>query len=274
MSAERSSVPLVATDLDRTLIYSRAAIEEYGGGGDTVAVERYQDADASFMTATAATHFSGLHRAASIVPTTTRTPEQLARIALPGPPAQFAIAANGGVLLVDGRPDPAWESVVAKRLATVAGPAEVLDHVESVCRAEWTKSVRTACAMFCYAVLDRDRVPTGLLEEEKHWADARGWQVSLQGSKLYWVPRPLTKSAAVAEVREREASTSVIAAGDSLLDADLLLGADVAIAARHGELVAGGWRAAHVDVTDAVGIRAGEEIVSWFAARLASDQGR
>ena len=32
---------------------------------------------------------------------------------------------------------------------------------------------------------------------------ARGWQLSLQGRKLYWVPRALTKSAAVAEVARR-----------------------------------------------------------------------
>ena len=46
--------------------------------------------------------------------------------------------------------------------------------------------------------------------------------------------------------------------------------ADRGIAARHGELVASGWRAAHVTVTAGSGVRAGEEIVDWFAAALAA----
>lgn len=269
MTGRLATKPLIATDLDRTLIYSRAAVDGLGDdGGDVVAVERYQNADVSFMTTAAASLFASLHRDALIVPTTTRTPQQLARIVLPGPTARYAIAANGGVLLVDGRSDPDWDANVSTRLATVTAVDDVRSHVELVCRPEWTRTVRTACAMFCYAVIDRDRMPPGFADEESVWADARGWRVSLQGRKLYWVPRPLTKSAALAEVRRRTAPSTVLAAGDSLLDADLLLAADVGIAARHGELVAAGWSATHVDVTDAVGIDAGEEIVSWFAVRL------
>jgi hypothetical protein len=38
--------------------------------------------------------------------------------------------------------------------------------------------------------------------------------------------------------------------------------------ARHGELVASGWSAPHVDVTRHSGVRAGEEVVAWFGAQL------
>src|SRR5206468_11420132 len=67
-------------------------------------------------------------------------------------------------------------------------------------------------------------------------AEERGWQLSMQGRKLYWVPRSLRKSAAVAEVARRTEADTVAAAGDSLLDIDLLEHADIGIAARHGEL--------------------------------------
>ena len=139
-----------------------------------------------------------------------------------------------------------------------------------MCRPEWTRTLRNAEGLFCYAVLERDRMPAGFLAEAAAWADGRGWQLSLQGRKLYWVPRALTKSAAVAEVARRVGADVTYAAGDSLLDADLLAAADRGIAARHGELVASGWRAAHVAVTAASGVRAGEEIVDWFAAALAA----
>jgi hypothetical protein len=60
----------------------------------------------------------------------------------------------------------------------------------------------------------------------------------------------------------------MIAAGDSLLDVDLLEAADRGIVARHGELVASGWQVPTVDVTSSSGVQAGAEIVDWFAARV------
>jgi phosphoserine phosphatase len=83
----------------------------------------------------------------------------------------------------------------------------------------------------------------------------------LQGRKLYWVPEQLTKSAAVAEVAARAGATSVLAAGDSLLDVDMLLAADRAVHPAHGELFERGWSAPRVARTAARGALAGEELV-------------
>jgi hypothetical protein len=260
--------PVVATDLDRTLIYSHRAIVAHGDEHRALTVvERHDGADASWMTAAAAERFAELHRHAVVVPTTTRTLEQLRRVELPGPPARYAIAANGGVLLVDGAIDRAWTRAVTRGLAPVATLAEIWDHAGRVCRPEWTIKLRNAEGLFCYAVLHRSRIPAGFVAETRQWAGERGWEVSLQGRKLYWVPRPLTKSAAVAEVSRRCGGGPVYAAGDSLLDADLLAAADAGIMARHGELAAAGWHADHVEVTSRAGVRAGEQIVRWLEQR-------
>jgi hypothetical protein len=260
---------MVASDLDRTLIYSRGALEAHG---DTkralVAVERHEHKDASWMTTSAAEAFAALSEHALVVPVTTRTPEQWHRVRLPGPPARYAITANGGVLLVNGRADHSWDATVAAELAQAAPLAEIWAHASQICRPEWTVKLRNARGMFCYAVLHRKRVPPGFLAEAAGWAEQRGWQLSLQGRKLYWVPRSLKKSAAVAEVARRAETEVVVAAGDSLLDVDLLEEADRGIAARHGELVASGWTAPNVAVTERSGVLAGAEIVEWFAAEV------
>ncbi|WP_375478423.1 HAD family hydrolase [uncultured Jatrophihabitans sp.] len=257
---------LVATDLDRTLIYSLSAA---GHAPNLVPVERRRDADVSWMTARAAAVYARLTAAATVVPVTTRTPEQWQRITLPGRPPRHVIAANGGVLLVAGRRDAAWDATVAARLTEVAPLAAVRAHAERVCRADPGARLRDACEMFCYAVLDGG-LPAEVLAEAAAAATAFGWQLSLQGRKLYWVPRTLTKSAAVTEVARRVGADRVLAAGDSLLDADLLEHADRGVVAQHGELVASGWRAPHVDVTTARWAAAGEEIVRWFAAELSA----
>ena len=79
---------------------------------------------------------------------------------------------------------------------------------------------------------------------------------------------------AVAEAARRSNADRVLAAGDSLLDADLLLHAHAGIAARHGELVTSGWQAANVTVTAHHGIRAGEEIVAWLSAQVELSRSR
>jgi predicted metal-dependent hydrolase len=66
-------------------------------------------------------------------------------------------------------------------------------------------------------------------------------------------------------VARRTEANAVLAAGDSLLDRDLLELADRGIAARHGELVSSGWRLPTVAVTEQSGVRAGQEIVEWLA---------
>lgn len=222
------------------------------------------------MTATAAATFTALHADALVVPVTTRTPEQWHRVRLPGPPSPYVITANGGILLVNGRIDHSWDAIVAVELKEAAPLAEIWTHASQVCRPEWTVKLRNARGLFCYAVLHRKRVPPGFLAEAAGWAEQRGWQLSLQGRKLYWVPRSLTKSAALAEVARRVESGYTLAAGDSVLDADLLESADRGIAARHGELVASGWRASRVEITEHSGVRAGQEIVEWLHRQVLS----
>lgn len=92
------------------------------------------------------------------------------------------------------------------------------------------------------------------------WCGPRGWNVSQQGRKIYTMPNPVTKSAAIREVHNRltadrtlHANSIVLAAGDGVLDIDLLEHADFAIRPRHGELEETRWQHPNVTVTAARG---------------------
>jgi hypothetical protein len=260
---------LLATDLDRTLIYSASAAGAMDG--DAVTVERLDGRPLSFMTATAAGQLAELARAHVVVPVTTRTPAQFARVRLPGPPARYAVAANGGVLLVDGEPDPAWTLTMRKALRPVAPLEAAVATLGAVCDPAWASPIRTAVDLFCYVVVDRLTLPDDVAHRLRSWAGPAGWQVSLQGRKLYLVPGPLTKSAAVAEVARRAGTERLLAAGDSLLDIDLLAAADRGVHPGHGEIAESGWSAPTVDALTSTGLRAGEEITAWFATFVASE---
>ncbi|MEU5161437.1 HAD family hydrolase [Streptomyces sp. NPDC020875] len=270
MTTGSRAVRLVASDLDRTLIYSAAALGL--DGPDALAprllcLEVYQSKPLSYVTETAAGLLARLAAETVFVPSTTRTREQYGRIRLPGPPPAYAICANGGHLLVDGVSDPSWRRAVAARLTDECAPlAEVRGHLLAVADPAWLLKERTAEDLFAYLVVDRDRLPDGWVGELADWAGPRGWTVSLQGRKIYAVPRPLTKSAAVREVARRTGATEILAAGDSLLDADLLLAADRAWRPGHGELADSGWTGPKVEALAETGVAAGEEILLRFLA--------
>ncbi|XTP10971.1 HAD family hydrolase [Streptomyces albus subsp. chlorinus] len=231
-------------------------------------VETYEHRPLSFMTEEAAALLARLAARTVFVPATTRTPEQYRRVRLPGPPPRFAVCANGGHLLVDGVSDPEWRERVRERLTGCAPLEEVRAHMLSRARPAWLLKERVADGLFAYLVVERALLPGTWVEELADWAAPRGWSVSLQGRKVYAVPQPLTKSAAVAEVARRTGAGRVHAAGDSLLDADLLQAADLAWRPSHGELADSGWTAPRLRILPERGVLAGERILREMTTEL------
>ncbi|MFE3635177.1 HAD family hydrolase [Streptomyces sp. NPDC059168] len=259
---------LVASDLDRTLIYSAAALAltmPDARAPRLLCVEVHESRPLSYMTETAAQLLTDLGDAAVFVPTTTRTRKQYQRINLPGPPPAYAICANGGHLLVDGVADHDWHTRVLARLADECAPLdEIREHLVRTADPVWARKHRIAEDLFAYLVVERELLPDDWVKELAAWAENRGWGVSLQGRKIYAVPRPLTKSAAVREIARRTGAELTLAAGDSLLDADLLLAADRGWRPGHGELADTRWTAPAVTALAERGVLAGERITREF----------
>jgi hydroxymethylpyrimidine pyrophosphatase-like HAD family hydrolase len=276
-SLSRTSRVLVASDLDRTLIYSSGALalampDEYAPR--LLCVEVHEARPLSFMTEAAARLLAELADTVRFVPATTRTRKQYRRIKLPGRQPRYAICANGGHLLVEGRTDHDWNAEMRRRLAGACAPLEeIRAHLAATGDPEWVRKERVAEDLFAYLVVDRDLLPAGWVKDLAAWAEPLGWTVSLQGRKIYAVPKPLTKSAALAEVVRRTGVDQVLAAGDSLLDADLLMAADAGWTPGHGELADTGWTAPHVAALGAYGVAAGEEIVRRMLVRAGVDVG-
>jgi hypothetical protein len=259
---------LVASDLDRTLIYSAAALAltmPDARAPRLLCVEVHEARPLSFMTETAAQLLTDLGDTAVFVPTTTRTRKQYQRINLPGPQPTYAICANGGHLLVDGATDQDWHGSVLARLADECAPlAEVQEYLTKTADPLWLRKQRIAEDLFAYLVVERELLPEEWVKELAAWAENRGWTVSLQGRKIYAVPKPLTKSAAVREVARRTGAELTLAAGDSLLDADLLLAADRGWRPGHGELADVAWTAPAITALPERGVLAGERILREF----------
>lgn len=267
---------VVASDLDRTLIYSPSALMLTMPDHQAprlVCVEVYNGRPLSFVTESAAWSLTLLADAGTLIPATTRTVEQYQRIHLPGPPARFVLCANGGRLLRDGEEDLDFTAAVAVRLESACAPlAEVAAELRRTSAVPpgvtaFVEKVREASGLFCYAVVDRATMPAGWVEDLAAFAALRSWGVSVQGRKVYCVPTALTKAAAAREVACMLDADRMVAAGDSLLDADLLEMADAAMRPGHGELAESGWARPHVRVTSARGVLAGQEMAAWMVAQ-------
>lgn len=277
-STPDSPAPATMTciDLDRTVIYSTNALGLTMPDREAprlLCVEVYQNLPLSYLTERAAVLLAQLAERTTLVPVTTRTAEQFHRVQLPLPAPnkqtrRYAITSNGGQILVDGEPDPAWAAQIARAVGGCASLREIQQHLAEVSSPDFVDAVRTASDLFVYAVVQREKLPIGWVEELTDFGAANGWQVSVQGRKVYLVPKPLTKSAAIAELRQRTGAEVVLAAGDSLLDKEMLEVADLAVRPASGELAATGWTLPHVHKITQPGVLGGERLIEWLMTKV------
>lgn len=266
---------MVACDLDQTLIYSAnsMALESPDSSAPVMVVaEVYEGAPLSFMTRTAWVTLERLVDETIFVPITTRTVQQFRRVNIPGRDKGYAVTTNGAVLLHNGVPDQGWAQHIQASVAAKCAPLEeVRSRLLGSIKPAAILRGRVAEDTFVYSIVKRDELPADYLEELNGWCQERGWTTSLQGRKLYCVPSPVTKEAALAEVRRRHPVDVLVAAGDSKLDAGILELADVAIRPAHGELDQAAFRLAHLGVTSTSGILAGEEILRFAASHAGAE---
>lgn len=230
---------MFATDLDRTIVYSRKALDDLGPAinDQMTPVEIKEGKELSYMTMKAFELLKEVSREVMLVPVTTRTTQQYKRIFIFNDqiPVKYAVTFNGAEVLYEGNPLPDWrESIHAKLGKECAGHDELkqilqkdLYHVNG--------QLKSAEGLFIYYLLE-EKLDGERVNDFRRAAAAYGWRVSYQGRKLYFMPNPISKGEAVAFIKEREEIGTVIGAGDSLLDEDFLVKCDYSFIPSHGEL--------------------------------------
>lgn len=210
------------SDLDNTLIYSY----KHNIGRDKTCVEIYENREISFMTNKTFALLKHIKNRVTFVPTTTRTVEQYQRIDLGIGTPQYALACNGGVLLVDGKEDMDWylESVeLARESQSELKSAELFLEKDKYRIFE----LRNIMGLFVYT---KSSEPGKTIEELKKRLDLSLVDVFHNGVKIYVVPKKLSKGEAVLRLKKKLRARTIIAAGDSEFDLSMLQAADIAIA--------------------------------------------
>ena len=256
---------IFASDLDRTLIHPYRTLPEARFPEAPVA-EVYEGRPITVCSLETLSLLDELAALDAFVAVTTRSLHQLQRVEPLWERARrsWAICANGATLLAHGEVDREWKTVVDELCGGCASAAEAEAAVYAAFGPAgpegWLLRVRDCDERFLYAICELARLPEGLAAAASEAMRPLGWQAVLHGRKLYLLPAGLTKLRCVEYLAERVGATVVAAAGDSLLDAELLAAADLAWCPRDSELVA--WNAVPegVRVTEGEHIDAAEEI--------------
>ncbi len=266
---------VVSSDLDRTLIYSPAALQLSDADEQVptlAAVEVLEGRPHSFMTLRAARQLTRVAEAATFVPTTTRTVAQFRRVRFVDIAPEWAVTSNGGNILFRGEVDQGWHRRLEAQIdATGTSLAQVKHELREHTDPSWALKRRVGDELFCYLVVDPALMPDDFLPWWHQWCAERGWVVSVQARKVYAIPSPLSKENAIAEVMARVGGQRLLAAGDGALDAGLLRVADAGFRPPHGELDELGWLHPTVVVGSRPGVAAGEDVSTWFADQLGLD---
>jgi len=298
---------LITTDLDRTLIFSSRATAQLGGALPADPVEMLGVRTAARQTAAGQTAgelcraardaLAALPGHARICVATSRSIIRLRRLRLPFA-VPYAIAANGGVVLVNGEPDPEWMARIAGLVGRAAPAAEVRavlagagDSSAGFARAgvrgwdaglaasgatagpHWLVRMGDEDDMCCLAIVEPGLLPPADLATIAGQCMELGWEASLIGRKLYAFPAGFGKEHAAAFVAKKVAAEVGaeplrLAAGDTEHDRLMLAQADQAWVPAGSDLAA--RRPGAFAVTSQPGHAAAAQITQeWLNACLA-----
>ena len=209
------------SDLDNTLVYShRVSLP-----GKRIVVEYLNDCIQSYMTKKTYDFFSESN-GIFLIPTTTRTCEQYARLS--GTFAKFgcryALVCNGGILLDNNGIDLEWLSET-KRIA--GDELSALNDARDIFLRFFPKErIHYANDIMLYAKTDTPALDAARLTSI---LNTKSLNVYYDNRKVYCIPASITKGTAMKRFSNRMGITRTIAAGDSIPDIPMLRISDSAI---------------------------------------------
>ncbi|MFE8695795.1 HAD family hydrolase [Cytobacillus sp. FJAT-53684] len=257
---------MFASDLDRTLIYSKRALTEFKQYSESnlIGVEQKDGQEVAFMTNKAYDLLNVLASNLMFVPVTTRTYEQYKRIFILSDrmSLKYAVTSNGANIIYNGLPLLDWRNQVQMRLEHECTSLEKM--IVKTEQLEINGQLKQAENLFFYYILEEE-LTAERKDTIRKMADANGWRISIQGRKLYLMPNPVSKGEAIKFIKDREGIHTVYGAGDSALDYDFLKLCHYSYIPSHGELVNEELNKDKYIITKKHGVQAGEELLSEMA---------
>lgn len=211
---------IFASDLDNTLIFSyKKAVP------NSICVEIKDKKELSFMTPYCHSELQKIINKIIFIPITTRSIEQYKRIKLiQTGNIKYALAANGGILLIDDEIDEIWYNKTLKLVSESTNELnkalKILDSDKNI-----YLEARIVDKLF---VFGKTKNIYATATNLKNLLDLNKVYVSNVGEKIYILPKILNKGTALKRIKEKFNDT-IICSGDSDFDIPMLEAADISI---------------------------------------------
>lgn len=249
---------IFASDLDRTLIYSKRFIDN---SIDYLLVETKEDEEISYMTRNAYRNLKKITNSIDFIPITARNKGEFDRIfALKDLPIKYVITNNGAGIHIDNKLDKGWNDYIKSKVQYMKVSYDEImnDLLEVIPKEEYIKHRLNDDYVwfilmehhFNRAIFDK------LLEKEKY----NEWKLYISNRKLYLMPKFINKWEALNYINIKYLDLNTYTAGDSTVDEELVSNSDIGIVPIHGDLLNNFKKTVHT--TKKEGILAGEEITN------------
>ncbi len=203
-----------ATDLDRTIIYSRSFVTKE----NMQYLAMFPDGNAvNFMTKKAYDLLKKIKEKIYVIPCTTRSLEQFTRL-LQFRDCEYAICDNGATILHNGKINKQWEFVVNKNMEFCTRDLLVLQ--DNIQKQDFLgNTIRFIDKYFLFFKTNDTTKCRDWLESV---VDKKKFYYTISGKKCYIFPKFMTKDTALRYLLDTIGETDLITSGDSQVDFGML----------------------------------------------------
>lgn len=205
---------ILFSDLDRTIIHSSKFLKE---SINPEIVEFNKDKKPiSYMEKEALLLLNELSNNLLFIPVTTRSLEQYKRIDLKITPL-YSITSNGGIILKNNESLKSWDYFIKNNISN-KNYMEIQDKLKSINKYLTRELILIDNVFFFSKIDDNNLLELNYkLDNILKWYD---WTYTIQGNKIYIMPKFISKENAINYLLQNELSKDnfIITAGDGKLD--------------------------------------------------------
>lgn len=257
---------IFATDLDRTLIYAERFLESYDR--ETLNIEIFKERPISYISVEALKLLKELDKVATVIPITTRNKEQYERIGIWGEhiKPQIYVVNNGGTIFVEGKEDLIWQEKIKKQLhALTLSYEEALSLFLSLYKGP-IERYKKSDELIWLVLSDKNHIDWNAVKDFRRQVETHGWRIDVHDRKIYFYPACISKWEALRYIKMNYLNEGIIAAGDSLMDVEMIHGAEFGIVPKGATIEAACEE--NIYRTNQMGLGAAEDILSYALKKV------
>ncbi|WP_291582219.1 hypothetical protein [Clostridium sp. UBA6640] len=259
---------IYASDLDRTLIYSKKFFQEFKecDTNNLLIAEFKNHIPNSYISAKIENLLYEINKNLTFITITTRVQHQFKRIELFNSKIvpKYAVVCNGGVILKDGVPLHSWDKIIKEKLNKISPLTLMIRYCDFLINSSYIESYSLCEDLYLCAILkDRDLLDNTLIQKAQTICLDSDYTLIIHGRKLYIIPICINKYLPLEHIMDIENDYDLYSSGDSEFDLPMLINSTVGMVPKHSsmreKLLIDNYK--NIYITKNIGVKASEEIL-------------